>query len=187
MIILASASPRRQELLQQIGCTFRCMPSDACEIDRQDISPQDLVIHNARLKAVAVSGCQSDLPVLGADTVVCLDGKIFGKPADSLQARQMLQALSGRWHEVCTGIALVSKGEIWTDAVTTRVRFAELEDAVIERYVASGEPDDKAGAYAIQGAAAAFIEGIEGCYSNVVGLPLARLTKLAKKAGIDLR
>ena len=187
MIILASASPRRQELLQQIGCSFRCITSDACEIERQDISPQELVIHNARLKAAAVAGRESNLPVLGADTVVCLAGEIFGKPTDHLQARQMLRALSGRWHEVCTGIALVNKGQIWTDAVTTRVRFAKLDDATIERYAASGEPDDKAGAYAIQGQAAAFIEGIEGCYSNVVGLPLERLTKLAKKAGIELR
>ena len=98
----------------------------------------------------------------------------------------MLRALSGRWHEVCTGIALVNKGQIWTDAVTTRVRFAKLDDATIERYAASGEPDDKAGAYAIQGRASLFVNRIEGCYFNVVGLPLQRLYLMLEKRGFSL-
>lgn len=187
MIILASASPRRQELLRQMGCSFRCVTSEAEELKRQDIEPQALVMHNARLKAQAVAQqLATDLPVLGADTVVAFQGRIFGKPADAAEAGAMLRALSGHSHEVCTGIAFVCGTASWTEAVTTKVKFAVLTEAEIAAYVATKEPADKAGAYAIQGRAAAFIEGIEGCYTNVVGLPLQRLAKLAKKAGIEL-
>jgi len=189
LFVLASASPRRRELLEQIDCSFHCVASDAAEEKRQDISPQELVVVNALLKARAVADMPQSqkLPVLGADTVVSFEGKIFGKPANREEAKNMLRALSGKSHEVCTGIAFIQGNKEWSDAVTTKVRFSQLTEADIDAYVNSGEPDDKAGAYAIQGKAAAFIEAIEGCYTNVVGLPLQRLKKLAEKAGIELK
>ena len=189
MFVLASASPRRRELLEQIDCSFCCVISDAAEEKRQDISPQELVVANALIKARAVANMPQSkkLPVLGADTVVSFEGKIFGKPKNREAAKQMLLALSGKSHEVCTGIAFIHEGKEWTDAVTTKVSFSQLTEAEIDTYVNTGEPDDKAGAYAIQGKAAAFIEAIDGCYTNVVGLPLERLIKLAEKAGIELK
>jgi septum formation protein len=185
VIILASASPRRKKLLEQIGCKFKVMVSDAAEEMRQDLLPEELVIRNARLKAtdVAVKAAES---VLAADTVVSLYGHIYGKPTNADDARRMLKILSGNIHEVSTGIALVRGDGIWTDVVTTKVKFCALSDTVIDDYIALKEPFDKAGAYAIQGRAAAFIERIEGCYSNVVGLPLHCLVVLAKEAGVNL-
>ena len=185
MIILASASPRRKKLLEQIGCKFKVMVSDAAEEMRQDLLPEELVIRNARLKAtdVAVKAAES---VLAADTVVSLYGHIYGKPTNADDARRMLKILSGNIHEVSTGIALVWGNDIWSDVVTTKVKFGILSDTVIDDYIALKEPFDKAGAYAIQGRAAAFIERIEGCYSNVVGLPLHCLVVLAKEAGVNL-
>ncbi|MFA6851162.1 MAG: Maf family protein [Selenomonadaceae bacterium] len=185
MIILASASPRRKKLLEQIGCKFKVMVSDATEEMRQDLLPEKVVIRNARLKAMDVAA-KTAASVLGADTVVSLEGHIYGKPANAYDARRMLKILSGNIHEVSTGIALVRGNGIWTDVVTTKVKFCVLSDTVIDDYIASKEPFDKAGAYAIQGRAAAFIERIEGCYSNVVGLPLYCLTVLAKEAGVNL-
>ncbi len=186
MIILASASPRRRELLEQIGAEFRVEVSDAEEISRQDISPVELVMKNAHLKAAAVAKLYPDVPVLGADTVVSLDENIYGKPRDRKQAEEMLQRLSGRTHQVSTGIALVWQNRLWQACETTEVSFAPLSTAEISRYVESGEPADKAGAYGIQGRGAVFIEQIRGSYSNVVGLPLHCLYGLARKAGIDL-
>ncbi len=186
MIILASASPRRQELLQQLGCKFMVVVSDAVEEKGQLLTPEDLVARNAHLKAAAVSASHPKLPVLGADTVVSLGGHIYGKPRDEAEARQMLACFSGRQHRVSTGIAFVWGSRCWQAVETTEVDFASLSTAEIAAYAASPEPLDKAGAYAIQGRAAAFIEGIHGSYSNVVGLPLHRLCVLARKAGIDL-
>jgi len=185
VIILASASPRRKKLLEQIGCKFKVMVSDADEEMRQDLLPEELVVRNARLKAMNVATKAAE-PILGADTVVSLAGHIYGKPADADDARRMLKILSGHVHEVSTGIALVWGNDIWSDVVTTKVKFGILSDIVIDDYIASKEPFDKAGAYAIQGRAAAFIEGIKGCYSNVVGLPLYCLAVLAKEAGVNL-
>ena len=186
MIILASASPRRRELLEQIGCQFQIEVSDAEELKGEDIEPDKLVMENAHLKAAAVAKSYPDIPVLGADTVVSLDGKIFGKPRDEEQARTMLQSLSGGLHHVSTGIALMWQGKLWQACETTEVVFAPLTTADISRYIASGEPADKAGAYGIQGRGAVFIKEIRGSYSNVVGLPLHCLSRLAAKAGIDL-
>ena len=186
MIILASASPRRRELLEQIGCCFRVVVSEAEEKMSQELSLQELVLHNAGLKARAAAVLEPELPVLGADTVVSLDGHIYGKPEDTNEAVQMLRSLSGRTHEVSTGIAFVKDGRLWQAVETTRVSFAELSEEEIVRYAECGEPDDKAGAYAIQGRAAVFIEGIHGSYSNVVGLPLHCVAALAIKAGINL-
>lgn len=189
MLILASASPRRKELLEQIGCTFTCMEASVEELQTAEGTPEALVIENALRKAkdISLKPEAKGKPVLGADTVVCYQGEIFGKPKDEADAARMLRTLSGRHHQVCTGIALVLNGQTWTKAVTTEVVFADLTMAEIEAYVACGEPMDKAGSYAIQGRAAAFIKEIHGCYTNVVGLPLQCLTKLAEEAGLDLR
>ena len=183
--MLASASPRRQELLQQLCCSFRVLPVDAAE-EKQQMDATELVLCNAGRKASAGAEKSEGLPVLGADTVVWLEGDILGKPRDAEEARFMLERLSGRCHEVLTGIAFAWQGKLWTAAESTKVFFAEPSSAVIEAYIASGEPLDKAGAYGIQGKAAAFIKYIEGSYSNVVGLPLYRTVELAKEAGVDL-
>lgn len=187
MFILASASPRRQELLQQIGCKFRVQPGQAEELSDPSMDPVSLVRENASRKAFDVAAhCAADDFVLGVDTVVSIDGDIFGKPADAADAERMLHVLSGRMHTVSTGVALVQGKKLWQDAAVTKVYFAPLTDAVIARYVATGEPLDKAGAYAIQGRAATFVVRIDGSYSNVVGLPLHLLSVLAGKAGMQL-
>lgn len=186
MILLASQSPRRRELLAQIGCSFEVLVSDAPEVMDDALPPEALVLENARRKALAALALRADLPVLGADTVVALDGHIYGKPKDAADACRMLAALSGRAHTVSTGIALALGGEVFQDAVTTKVFFAPMSRAEIEQYVQTGEPMGKAGGYAVQGRAAAFIERIEGSYSNVVGLPLHAVCKLAKQAGVAL-
>ena len=186
MIILASASPRRKELLEQIGCCFRIETADTEEAGGEGMTPSELVMKNAHLKAAAVAALHPDIPVLGADTVVSLDGNIYGKPRDREHAIEMLTSFSGRAHQVMTGIALARKGRIWQAYETTEVVFAPLSAASITRYVDTGEPADKAGAYGIQGRAAVFVEQIRGSYSNVVGLPLHCLDGLARKAGIDL-
>lgn len=186
MFILASASPRRKELLEQIGCHFQVAVSAAEEAGGREMAPAELVLKNARLKAEAVADRYPDMPVLGADTVVSLDENIYGKPRDKEHAREMLLLLSGRTHQVTTGMAFAWKGQLWQAWETTEVTFAPLSMAEITRYIETGEPADKAGAYGIQGRAAVFIEKIRGSYSNVVGLPLHCLDGLARKAGIDL-
>lgn len=186
MILLASKSPRRRELLTQIGIAFEVCESDAEELAGTGREPLSLVRENAERKSLAVAKLHPSLPVLGADTVVSLEGEIFGKPRDEEEAREMLRALSGRQHLVTTGLALAVRGELYTTAATTRVYFDELSDEEIAAYVATGEPLDKAGAYAIQGRAAAFIPRIEGSYSNVVGLPLHTLRALARHAKVTL-
>ena len=186
MFILASGSPRRRELLQQIGAKFRVAVSDAAELKGDSYEPFELVRHNAEAKAEAVARMHKNLPVLGADTVVALEGRIFGKPRDEEEAKAMLKALSGKVHEVLTGIAWVKDGHTFSEVISTNVKFTQLAEAEIDRYVAGGEPMDKAGAYALQGGAAVFIEGIEGSYSNVVGLPLFATAALARRAGVDI-
>ena len=180
MLILASKSPRRKELLKQIGIPFVVVVSDAEEVSGNSWTPAALVVENAKRKARAVAEKYPDSPVLGADTVVSLEGKIFGKPKDKDEARKMLTALSGKMHEVTTGLALINRNEIRTTSVTTKVFFDTMTKADIDAYIATDEPMDKAGAYAIQGKAARFIEKIEGSYSNVVGLPLNALIQLGK-------
>ncbi|MBE6100074.1 MAG: septum formation inhibitor Maf [Anaerovibrio sp.] len=186
MIILASASPRRKELLTQIGCKFTIITSNAEEIKDSGLHPRELVVRNAYHKAAAVAREHPQYPVLGSDTVVSLDGHIYGKPRDEEQAREMLKKLSGKTHQVTTGVVFVWKNQSWQAWETTEVEFSPLSQSQIDKYVATGEPADKAGAYAIQGRAATFIKGIRGSYSNVVGLPLHCLDGLAQKAGIDL-
>ncbi len=186
MILLASKSPRRRELLTQLGVSFEVCESDARELPGAGMDPLALVTENANRKALAVARLHPSIPVLGADTVVSLDGEIFGKPKDEEAAKEMLQALSGRKHLVTTGLALAVGGELYTTACATTVFFDKLTEDEIEGYVATGEPMDKAGAYAIQGRAAAFIPRIEGSYSNVVGLPLHTLRSLARRAKVTL-
>ncbi len=186
-IVLASASPRRQELLRQIGCGFRVVVSDAEELSGDGISPEQLAVENARRKAEDVAAKEGgNAPVLGADTVVAVDETILGKPKDETDAVRMLRLLSGRQHFVYTGIALAYRGEIYEGVVRTEVWVDELSEKEIEAYIATGEPMDKAGAYAVQGIAAKFIPRIDGSFSNVVGLPLHAVKELARKAGIVL-
>lgn len=185
-IVLASSSPRRRELLTQAGIPFIVVPGDVDE-EKADISgtPGQKAEQLAYMKAMDVARTKSGI-ILGADTIVVCDDEIFGKPADAENARKMLRALSGREHLVITGIALIdtASGRVSTGYETTKVRFSALSDEEIEGYIESGEPYGKAGAYAIQGGAALFVESLDGCYSNVVGLPLRRLYRMLKDFGI---
>ena len=186
-IILASASPRREQLLRQVGCEFRVLPGSAEENNEADLSPAELVQAHARAKAMDVAlQVSSEDTVIGADTIVVLDGKVYGKPGGVEVACRMLSELSGRTHSVWSGVAVIREGTCFTEAVETRVTLSPLTPAQIRRYAATGEPVDKAGAYAAQGMAAVFVERIEGCYSNVVGLPLQVLSRLLSKVGVEL-
>lgn len=184
-IILASASPRRAALLTAIGVEFEIVPSQIQERSHPDEPPADYITRLARAKVVAVAKQRRSGLVIGGDTVVVLDGMLLEKPADEQHARQMLRALSGRWHAVLTGVALydvASRREL-ADYEKTLVRFAQLTEREIDWYVASGEPMDKAGGYGIQGLAGIFVEEIAGNYSNVVGLPIALVYRLARRLG----
>lgn len=179
MLILASRSPRRQELLARAGFQFIVRPADVDESWREGEDPGAHVQRLARAKAAGVAAAPDDI-VLGADTVVVVDGDILGKPADAEEATRMLHRLAGREHYVLTGVCLKRGTRELVDCERTLVRFAALSDREIREYVASGEPLDKAGAYAVQGLASKFVERIEGCYFNVVGLPIARVYRLLK-------
>ncbi len=186
MLVLASASPRRRELLTQAGYRFEVHPAHIPEDPLPGEDPIAYVTRLAREKAEAVFRDLTDaspepektLVVLGADTTVALDNTILGKPEDAADAARMLRLLSGRTHRVITGVAVVTKKGAEVAAEATAVRFLTLSDAEIADYVAGGEPMDKAGAYAIQGRAARWIPRIEGCYFNVMGLPLALVCSL---------
>ena len=183
MFILASASPRRRALLRQIGAQFVSITPAVAEC-KDGEHPRDDVIYNALMKARKVAEEYPDHAVLGADTAIVLGGKSFGKPRDAEEARHILSLLEGRQHTVLTGIAWVVDGRVVTDAAETTVRFAPMTPAEIAAYVATGEPMGKAGAYAIQGRAAVYIEEIHGSFSNVVGLPLYAVAALARTAGV---
>jgi len=185
-LILASASPRRAEILHDAGFHFSVLSSAVDETVYPGESPQDLVQRLAIAKAeLAAARTVGPAIVIGADTEVTLDGHIFGKPRSSEEARRMLEMLSARTHAVLTGVALIRlpDAERITFVESTLVHFAAISDEEITRYLATGETHDKAGAYAIQGHAGRFIPRIEGCYFNVVGLPLARLTRALKELG----
>ncbi|MHB1159154.1 MAG: Maf family protein [Chloroflexota bacterium] len=186
-LILASQSPRREALLRQAGLEFEISPSDVEERLSETLSPAEAAETLALEKARWVAAQRSEGLVIGADTVVVVGGQILGKPVGAEDARAMLRLLSGREHQVITGIAVVDAGSGWcrSDSVTTAVSFAPLSQEIIDRYVATGEPLDKAGAYAIQGFGALLIEGIRGCYNNVVGLPLRRLAEMLGEFGYD--
>jgi septum formation protein len=180
MLILASASPRRHELLLAAGIEHTVRAASIPENRLPDESPLAFVQRLAEEKARAIDHSPSDI-VLGADTVVCLDDLLFGKPTGDEDARRMLHHLSGRDHWVRTGICLLSAGKCIVDSSATKVSFERLTACEIEEYTRSGEPRDKAGAYAIQGLAAKFVRSIEGCYFNVVGLPVSLIYRHLKE------
>lgn len=188
-VYLASQSPRRRELLQQIGVRFRVLVPDVNEAALLRETPEDYVARIARIKAevtwmrVAERRMQPH-PVLAADTAVILGRQILGKPATDAAARNMLQALSGRSHRVLTSVAIAHENRLKLATSETRVKFRRLSSDEIAHYVASGEPHDKAGGYGIQGLAASFIARIEGSYSGVMGLPLFETARLLKTFGI---
>ena len=176
-LVLASASPRRRDLLAGLGFEIPFDVSDFVETNHGG-DPVEAAHANALGKARDVARRHAGKLVLGADTVVILGGRILGKPADAADAARMLDALSGREHEVVTALALVGDGREEVHHNCTRVQFRELRAGEIDTYVASGEPMDKAGAYGIQGLASQFVERIDGCYFNVMGLPLELLTRM---------
>lgn len=183
-LVLASASPRRAEILKAVGWRFSVEAADIDETAHPSESPADYVQRLAKEKASAVAADYRHSLILGADTVVVIDDQILGKPKDLDDARRMLRMLSGSWHEVLTGVALISVRENWETKIglqRTRVKFAELSDEEIEYLVEHGAPLDKAGAYAVQAQAALFIERVEGDYWNVVGLPINLVYKLLRE------
>jgi septum formation protein len=193
MIVLASASPRRQELLRNAGIPFTVQPADIDETPRAGESPRECAERLAREKALAVWRARPQDFVLGADTIVVVDEAILGKPVDPADAVRMLRLLSGRVHRVITGVCLVRAGDsrdllraaelARTESETTLVAMNALSEDEIRKYVTSGEPEDKAGAYAIQGMASRWIPRIEGDYSNVVGLPVALVYRMLREQG----
>jgi len=183
-IILASASPRRAELLNQIGVNYQIQVADINEDANADESPESLVKRLAKQKAEKISLNNRSTPVLGADTFGVLKGEILNKPRDFDHAYEMLSAMSGNWYEILSAVALSYQGETTVLLNKNRVLFKTLSDQEIKNYWQTGEPQDKAGAYAIQGLAATFIERIEGSYSGIMGLPLFETHKLLKQAGI---
>lgn len=186
-IILASQSPRRQQLLRQIGLeNFQVMVSDADETCDPALSPEETVSSISRRKAEAVRLLAENAVIITADTMVFLDGLRLGKPRSPEEAQEMLTALSGRTHHVCTGVTVCWGSRVITEAETTAVTFRPLTGWEITRYVMTGEPMDKAGSYGIQGIGALFVERIEGDYFNVMGLPLCRLGKILGRFGVDL-
>jgi len=184
MLVLASASPRRRELLSGLGVPFEVRPADVPEVRRPGEEPARFAARLAREKATAVA--RPGEWVLGADTIVVVDEEILGKPADAADARRMLALLSGRAHHVLTAVALIGPGgELAGELVgDTVVEFRDLTGEEIADYVAGGEPMDKAGAYAIQGGAGRFVRRTEGSYSNVVGLPVEEVAELLARCGL---
>jgi septum formation protein len=192
MLILASQSPRRAELLRNVGIVFEVRPAEIDESVREGEDPFAYVKRLAREKALEVlKSAPEGAVVIGADTTVVVDGESLGKPRDEADARRMLERLSGRGHQVTTGVCVAFRNAggamvAEVDAEVTEVEFAVMTVEEITAYVASGEPMDKAGAYAIQGMASRWIPGIRGCYFNVVGLPVARVCAMLARAGEKL-
>ena len=185
VLILASSSPRRQELLREAGVAYQVDPAHINEDQFQGEPALDYACRLAREKAQAVAARHPRRSVLGADTIVVVDQEVLGKPRDPADAVRMLRLLSGRGHSVTTAVCLVSPtGHTETLSATTQVYFRTLAEPEIQQYVAGGEPMDKAGAYAIQGGAARWTDRIEGEYSNVVGLPLSLVTEMLRKNGL---
>jgi septum formation protein len=180
-IILASASPRRQELLKSAGIEFIVHPANVVEARRSGETPKVFAERTAKEKALAVQSLFPESQVLGADTVVIVDDEVLGKPRNEEDALRMLRMLSGRRHAVTTGVCLVGAGFEDTCSETTVVEFSEVTDAEIRDYIATGEPMDKAGAYAIQGIASRWIPRIQGDYSNVVGLPVFLVWRMLRE------
>jgi len=184
-IVLASASPRRRQLLELLGLTFDVVPAEIDETWRNGEAPAVHVERLARGKAAAVS--RDGAAVIGADTEVFLDGRILGKPREAEEAKAMLRRLSGRAHDVFTGVAVGYGRKVASGVERTRVKFRPLTDETIAAYVATGEPMDKAGAYGIQGYGAVLVERIDGDYFTVMGLGLGLLTELLRRVGLAYR
>lgn len=174
-IILASASPRRKELMELAGYDFEVICADIVEVVPEEAMPQEVVMSLALQKAQAVAAEHKEAVVIGSDTVVALDGKILGKPHSEQEACEMLRSLSGRTHKVFTGVAIVCGGKVKNFFDETDVEFYSLGDDEIKKYVATGEPTDKAGAYGIQGKGSVLVKKINGDFFSVMGLPIAKL------------
>jgi len=188
-IILASASPRRKELLESIGLKFEVMVSDVDEnIDGKDFSVE--LIENLALEKASDVADKINFPaiIIGSDTVVVINNHVLGKPKDKEDAFTMLKMLSGKTHEVISGIAIIDTetNKILKDSVISEVNFKELSDEEINNYIATGEPSDKAGAYAIQGFAGMFVKSINGCYSNIVGISVFKTAELLREFGVKI-
>ena len=187
LLYLASQSPRRRELLAQINLTFEVIKVDIDETRLPNETSQDYVMRLAKEKAYAGTAIvKRNRPVLGADTIVTLDGQIYGKPANQGDALRMWQHLAGQTHQVLTAVAIVAGDRCEQCLVQTRVQLCQASEAQWRTYWKSGEPKDKAGGYAIQGKGAVFVQNIEGSYSNVVGLPLYETAQLLARIGISL-
>lgn len=184
-LLLASASPRRAELLRAAGFTFDIQPANADESVHPGEAAAAYVRRVAQAKAHAVLPAAGDRLVLAADTTVVVDGQIFGKPADERDAVRMLRALRNRRHDVLTAVTLAARSRTLTRVEQTMVEFAPMSDGEIDWYVASGEPSDRAGAYAVQGLASRFVTRVDGSYSNVVGLPVALVYEMLKEFAIE--
>ncbi|MES5917441.1 Maf family protein [Bacillus cereus group sp. RP37] len=185
-IILASGSPRRKELLELAGVPFEIVVSEVEETIGAYSSPSDIVMSLALQKASAVAETNGDHIVLGADTIVTYDSRVLGKPSNEDEAKEMLRLLSGKTHEVYTGVAIIAKDKTVTFYERTEVMFWELTEEEIDVYVASKEPLDKAGSYGIQGKGSIFVQHIQGDYYSVVGLPISRLVRELKQFNIDV-
>jgi septum formation protein len=184
-VALASASPRRRHLLESLGLRVRIVPSAYHEMPERDLAPRELALRHARGKAAGAAP-STDL-IVAADTVVDVDGEALGKPSDPAEARAMLRRLSGRWHVVHTAFALRdSTNASLVEVLSTSVRFADIKEETLAAYVASGDGDDKAGAYGIQGFAATLVERIDGDYFTVVGFPLAAFAAALPRIGYHL-
>ncbi len=189
-LILASASPRREEMLRLLGCRFSVLHSHVDEAPAAGETPEDYALRLSETKARAVSEMQPGHWVLGADTIVTIDGELLGKPRTTDEARCMIRRLSGREHTVITAFTLLNSGrpECIRRAVASRVRFKDVPDDEVEWYVATDEPYDKAGGYAVQGKASFLVSEVHGSYTNVVGLPLCEVVEVLKELGlIDFR
>lgn len=186
MLVLASASPRRRELLEKFGIDFILDPAAGPETPPAGASAEETVRALSAAKAAQIAVRHPDDIVIGADTVVELHGEILGKPRDREDAFRMLRALAGSEHRVWTGVTLACGGELVSEAEMTRVRFRDMTDREINAYIGTGEPMDKAGAYGYQGYAGLFVERIDGDYFNVVGLPLCRLGRMLESLGVTL-
>lgn len=184
-IVLASASPRRSELLSALGLTFTVAPAGVDETPLEGEDPKDLALRLARSKALAVAAENEGALVIAADTVVALDGRSLDKPADEEENCSFARQLSGRTHDVFTGHALVLWGRVRSEVVRTGVTFRQLSESEIQWYGGTGEGLDKAGGYALQGKGAALIESVEGCWSNVIGLSLPALFRVARQFGVE--
>jgi len=187
-IVLASASPRRRELLSMLNVKdYRVIPAVGEEHIEKGKTPIEIVCSLSKEKAEEVSkNCSPSDIIIAADTIVVLDGEVLGKPCDESEAFRMLTLLSGREHEVFTGVTIIQGGSVFSEFEKTLVRFREISKREIDAYIQTGEPMDKAGSYGAQGIGSLFIEGIEGDFFNVMGLPLCRLSRMLEKLGVIL-